>query len=80
MKKLLFIFILLVVQLIATANEYWLQPQKFKFDAGEKIVVDFMVGENFEGSNWDKNRQKVEKAVMFNRISNRISREGTEPL
>ncbi len=50
------------------AHEFWLWPQKFRYESGEKMLVDFMVGESFEGGFWDLSRHKVEKIAMHNRI------------
>lgn len=33
------------------------------------MVLDFMVGENFEGEFWDLGRHKVEKIVLHNRVA-----------
>jgi len=54
---------------IAQAHEFWLLPKKFTYKPGEKMTVDFMVGENFEGEFWDLNRHKVEKMTIYNRLS-----------
>lgn len=53
---------------VAQAHEFWLRPQKFRYEAGEKMFVDFMVGENFGGEFWDLTRHKVEKIALHNRI------------
>lgn len=64
------ISILLVVFFLgmASAHEFWLLPRKFKYAVGEKIILDFMVGEGFEGEYWDLSRHKVEKMALYNRV------------
>jgi len=54
---------------IAQAHEFWLLPQKFRFNTGDKMILNFMVGENFEGEYWDLNRHKVEKLKVINRMT-----------
>lgn len=49
----------------AHAHEFWLQPQKFRFNVGETLEVDFKVGENFEGGYWDLARHKVERLDVY---------------
>ena len=49
---------------LAQAHEFWLQSKKFRFQVGEEMKVDFMVGENFTGEFWDLGRHKVEKLEM----------------
>lgn len=69
MKKIgAIVFIFLFIGLVQ-AHEFWLLPVKFKYDTGETMSLDFMVGENFEGEYWDLNRHKVERLTMYNRIS-----------
>lgn len=70
MKKLFSVVIVLCVTCMLQAHEFWLQPQKFKFDVGEKMMVDFLVGEGFEGEFWDLSRHKVEHLEMHNRFGN----------
>jgi uncharacterized GH25 family protein len=50
-----------LVASLATAHEFWMQPKKFLFKKGETMVVDFMVGENFEGEFWDLKKHRVVK-------------------
>ncbi len=68
MKRFISIFLVFVLLSVASAHEFWLLPRKFKYAVGEKMVIDFMVGEGFEGEYWDLTRHKVEKLTLFNRI------------
>src|SRR3954468_1290647 len=61
MKRSLCAGVLLFVLSMVQAHDFWLQPNKFVYTVGEEMVVDFMVGENFEGDFWDLARHKVEK-------------------
>ncbi|HWA34718.1 MAG TPA: DUF4198 domain-containing protein, partial [Cyclobacteriaceae bacterium] len=61
MKKWLCTALLFLALSFVQAHEFWLLPKKFVYQVGEAMVVDFMVGENFEGEFWDMNRHRVEK-------------------
>ena len=41
-----------------------MQPKKYRCTVGEKVNVDFMVGENFTGEYWDLKRHKAEKVEL----------------
>jgi len=51
----------------ATAHEFWLAPQKFSYQAGEKFYLRWQVGENFTGENWGGTK---DKAVFLRAFSN----------
>ncbi len=51
------------------AHEFWLLPKKFNYEVGEKMILDFMVGEGFEGSYWDMSKHKAEKIYLHNRLT-----------
>ena len=69
MRRLLCIGLIFIAYSLVQAHEFWLLPQKFRFNSGEKLLLDFMVGENFEGTYWDLNRHAVEKLSVHNRLS-----------
>jgi uncharacterized GH25 family protein len=65
MKK---VFLLLLISLVAfstIAHEFWLQPDKFIYQPGEDIRIRFWVGEDFDGSNWQGNRDKVKRLQVY---------------
>ena len=64
MKKGISLVLLVLAGLILQAHEFWLQPAKYTYAVGEQMVVDFRVGENFEGEFWDLNVHKVEKLAI----------------
>ena len=47
------------------AHEFWLQPEKFIYQPGENINIRFWVGEDFDGSNWSGNREKVNTLQLW---------------
>lgn len=53
---------------LVQAHEFWMLPNKFRFEVGEKMILDFRVGEGFEGDHWDLNKHKVEKLSLYNRV------------
>ena len=63
-KKIILITIIVLVGFIAQSHEFWLQSKKFKFLVGEELAVDFKVGENFEGEQWDLKKHKIEKLEL----------------
>jgi uncharacterized GH25 family protein len=58
-KILIASFGLCIVTFLCHAHEFWMQPNQFKFQPGEAVGFDFMVGENFEGERWSLKRHKV---------------------
>jgi uncharacterized GH25 family protein len=68
MKKWRFIVSFLFVAFfyfLAEAHEFWLEPQKFVFQVGEKAIISFKVGENFMGETWDLKRHRVERLESY---------------
>ncbi len=63
-KTILFLTITLFV-LPIMAHEFWLQPEKFMYQPGESINVRFWVGEDFDGSNWSGNHDKVKSLQLY---------------
>ncbi|MFZ1807554.1 MAG: DUF4198 domain-containing protein [Cyclobacteriaceae bacterium] len=68
MKKSIALLLVFVFTGLVQAHEFWMLPNKFKFDVGEKMILDFRVGEGFEGDHWDLNKHKVEKLSIHNRV------------
>jgi uncharacterized GH25 family protein len=66
MKKiitLLFLFCLINV----SAHEFWLQPAKFIYKTGDTAVIKLMVGEDFNGKNWNGDSSKVASLGIWNK-------------
>ena len=59
-KRIISIAILLVATLVATASEFWLEPNKFHYAVGEEMKLDFREGEAFTGEYWDMTKNKAE--------------------
>ncbi|MCW3087100.1 MAG: hypothetical protein JWQ78_486 [Sediminibacterium sp.] len=53
------------VTAVVSAHEFWLQPRKFYYSIREVANIRFLVGENFTGSNWTDNRDKVAQLVHY---------------
>jgi uncharacterized GH25 family protein len=68
MKKAASLMVLCVVMGLVQAHEFWLQPRAFVYKPGDQLVVDFMVGEGFDGAYWDLQRHRVERLDMYNRF------------
>lgn len=51
----------MALQWIASAHEFWLQPQRYRVSVGQEFSIKFLVGENFEGEPWVLKPEKVEK-------------------
>lgn len=65
-RRIIIILMLPLVCLISMSHEFWLQPKKYRYQVGEQMNVDFMVGESFTGEFWDLKRHQVEKLEMYN--------------
>lgn len=64
MKKIITVLFLLVV-ISVSAHEFWLQPNRFIYDGGEKAVIKLMVGENFDGQNWTGDSSRVASLKLW---------------
>jgi uncharacterized GH25 family protein len=51
--------------LAAQAHEFWLQPQKFFFQVGEKATIGLRVGEGFVGEPWDLTNNRIERLQLL---------------
>ena len=60
-RKYIAATIIVLGSLAAQAHEFWLQPQKFFFQAGEKATIGFRVGEGFVGEPWDLKKHQAER-------------------
>lgn len=69
MKKAVTLLLVLIFLGVAESHEFWLMPQKFKYEVGEKMNLDFKVGEGFTGDYWDMGKNKVEKLSLYNRVA-----------
>ena len=49
---------------LAQAHEFWMQPDKFVFNPGERLVVGFKVGENFMGEPWNLKASKIARLEL----------------
>ena len=64
MKRILLTIFFLTLLTLAGAHEFWLQPSRFLFTVGEKLLVSFLVGENFMGEPWDLRKHRIEKLEL----------------
>ena len=65
MKKLLFAFSLLTLFVLLSSHEFWLQPNKYIYDRGQEINIRFLVGENFEGENWEGDSSRINNLTFY---------------
>jgi len=67
------------ISLLATAHEFWMQPKKFRYAVGEEVKIDFLVGENFSGENWDLTKHKVELAQVISAYGKKVLTPAIKP-
>lgn len=67
-KRMVALMVVLTFSLLTKAHEFWMRPQKFRFEVGEEMKVDLMVGENFEGEFWDLLKHKVVKLELYHSL------------
>ncbi|MBL7762547.1 MAG: DUF4198 domain-containing protein [Chitinophagaceae bacterium] len=65
MKKIFSSFLLVILFTLLCSHEFWLQPEKFVYDQGECINIRFNAGENFEGENWNGDKDKVQSLDFY---------------
>jgi len=64
-KKTTAIFLLLTFISSLFAHEFWLNPKKFIYKRTEKVNIRFLVGENFEGENWQGNNERIRSLKLY---------------
>lgn len=68
MRRFLQVFFATVFALVISpslAHEFWLEPQRFRLDAGEGFRLHFMVGESFKGEKWENKSKRLESLVHY---------------
>ena len=60
-KKSLLLGLLLLSCSIAFAHEFWLEPVKFWLKKNEKVRIDLMVGEDYQGDHSNGHKYKILK-------------------
>ena len=65
MKKFIYFITLFAFFTLLSSHEFWLNPDKFIYNRGEKINILFFVGENFEGENWKGNNEKIQSLKLY---------------
>lgn len=65
MRKIGSIFFLLTLISPLLAHEFWLNPERFIYKRAGKINVRFLVGENFDGENWEGNNERIKSLQIF---------------
>ena len=68
-KKIVIPILLFVAIALISAREFWLQPLKFVYKPGEKLVMNFKAGENFIGEPWDLKKNQIESLVLHHTSS-----------
>jgi uncharacterized GH25 family protein len=65
MKKILTLFTLFILYTLLSSHEFWLQPDKFIYNYADIVNVKFLAGENFDGSNWSGNNEKIQSLHFY---------------
>lgn len=64
-KRLFISLSLIAVYCLFCSHEFWLQPDKFIYQRGEAVNVKFLVGENFDGENWNGNKDRINSLYFY---------------
>src|ERR1044072_4488069 len=78
MKRLVAL-IFIATTFLASAHEFWLQPKKFRYKVGEDVSIDFLVGENFNGEQWDLMKNKIEIAQVVSAYGKKDLKASVKP-
>jgi uncharacterized GH25 family protein len=65
-KKLGVFAVVSAISFLAAAHEFWLEPDRFYFKAGESVRVNFKVGENFIGEAWKVSVERIARMQHHN--------------
>jgi uncharacterized GH25 family protein len=64
-KKPILLFILLTFIPPLFAHEFWLNPGRFIYKRTDKVNIRFLVGENFDGNNWQGNNERIQSLKIY---------------
>jgi hypothetical protein len=64
MKKTV-VFFFLAISTVASAQDLWMQPDKFIYRRGQTINLRFFSGEVFKGKNWKGSKNQIELLRLF---------------
>lgn len=65
LKFSIYTLILLGLFVLLSSHEFWLQPNKYFYKRGEDINIRFLVGENFQGENWEGDSSRIKNLVYY---------------
>lgn len=65
MRKIALVIFLSTFISSLSAHEFWLNPDKFIYKRTEKVNISFLVGENFEGENWQGNNERIKSLKIY---------------
>lgn len=65
MKIFLRFISILAVYVLLCSHEFWLSPDKYIYQRTEAINIRFLVGENFEGDNWNGNNSRIQTLTFY---------------
>jgi uncharacterized GH25 family protein len=64
-KNILAIICLTGLTFLASAHEFWLEPDRFYFKTGENARINVKVGEDFSGEAWNATTDKVARLQHY---------------
>jgi uncharacterized GH25 family protein len=62
--KIVIFSLIMLLGFIAQAHEFWLSSEKFTYQVGEELKINFNVGKHFIGKPWDLKLDKVEQLTL----------------
>jgi hypothetical protein len=61
MKRIIPSLLLLFVGLTLQSHEFWMAPVKYYYNVGERLALDFRVGEDFIGDRWKVKKERFDR-------------------
>jgi len=78
-KKTILFFFLAILLSSLSAHEFWLNPERFIYKRTAKVNIKFLVGENFDGENWNGNNERIKfLKIYYGGVSDDLSDVVTE--
>lgn len=65
MRKSILFLLVMALSIGLGAHEFWMEPDRFYYEPSETIRLCFRVGENFEGENWEGNRERMTSLQLY---------------
>jgi len=59
------LFLLCFSAVATQAQQFWMRPNKFRYQPGDTVRINFLVGDNLMGETWNLRRQRIKRLELI---------------